>query len=199
MIDFGFVQSLRDYSLFMFMKDSVSVFALVYVDGILLTGDSLSIINSFKQFLDDKFKIKDLGTLSHFLGLEVVYTSAGICFNQRKYTVDLMSEFGLFACKPALVPMDQCVKLDDVITDNDPCLSDPSVYQRLIGKLIYLTITHPDIYSAVHVLSQFMHSPKHSYFSAALKVLKYFKADPLRGIIFFRSNNFCLHAFCDSD
>lgn len=122
-----------------------------------------------------------------------------ICFNQKKYTVDLISEFGLTACKPTLVPMDQGLKLNDDTTDNDPCLSDPCVYQRLVGKLIYFTITRSDISFVVHVLSQFMHTPKQSHFAAALKVLKYLKGDPSRGIMFFKDSMFCLRAFCDSD
>lgn len=199
MIDFGFTQSLNDYSLFMYVKESINVFALVYVDDILLTGNCNSVVNSFKRFLDDKFKIKDLGTLHFFLGIEAVSIDKGICLSQKKYTVDLIAEFGLTACKPASVPMDQGIKLTNDVVDNDPYLSKPNVFQRLIGKLIYLTITRPDISFAVHVLSQFMHAPKESHFTAALKVLKYLKCDPSRGIMFVKDSMLCLRAFCDSD
>lgn len=183
----------------MYIRESVNVFALVYVDDILITGDCISIINSFKKFLDDKFKIKDLSILHYFLGIEAVLTVDGPCFNQRKYTVELTFEFGLSACKPGLIPMDQGFKLDDVVADNDPCLSNPNSYQRLVVKLIYLIITRPDISFVVHVLSQFMHAPKQSHLFVALKVLKYFKGDPSRGSTFFKNSGLCLRAFCDLD
>lgn len=171
MIVFGFAQSLHDYSLFIYVKDSVSVFALVYVDDILLTGNCHSVIDSFKRYLDDKFKIKDLGILHYFLGIEAVPVHDNICLSQHKYTVNLISKFGLTACKPAMVPMDQGLKLSTDVSTNDPYLADPGIFQHLVGKLIYLTITRPDISFSVQVLSQFMHAPKQSHFAAALKVL----------------------------
>lgn len=95
-----------------------------------------------------------------FLGIEVVSVSNGLCFNQWKYVVELLSEFGLSACKSALVPIDQGYKLDDKVSNSNPVLSNINVYQHLVGKLIYLTITRPDISYVVHILSQFMHSLK---------------------------------------
>lgn len=89
MLGFGFIQSLNDFSLFMYVKDSVNVFAFMYVDDILITEDCVSIINSFKKFVDDKFKIKDLGTLHYFIGIEVVSIADGICFNKKKRLLSL--------------------------------------------------------------------------------------------------------------
>lgn len=97
-----------------------------------------------------------------FLGIEAVSTSAGLCFNQHKYVVELISEFGLSASKPALLHIDQGSKLNDVISDKDPILVNIDVYQRLVGKLIYLTLTRPDISFDVHIFNQFMHAPKQS-------------------------------------
>lgn len=131
-----------------------------------------------------------MGFLHFFLGIEACYIGHDVCFNQRKYTGELISEFGLSACKPVLVPMDQGLKLNDVATNSDPCLPNSSVYQRLIGKLIYLTITRPDISFVVHVLSQFMYAPKQSHFSAALKVLKYLKEILFVVLCFIRTISF---------
>lgn len=199
MIDFGFVQSLNDYSLFKYINNTVKVFVPVYVDDSLITGNCKLVIDSFKKFLHDKFRIKDLGVLHYFLGLEANATSQGVCLNQHKYAVELISEFGLSASKLAKVPMEQAVKLDDVITDNDPAMSNIVVYQRLVGRLIYLTLTRPEISFDVHVLSQFMHAPKQSHFKAAMKVLKYHKGNPSRGIGFFKNNEIKLRVFCNSD
>lgn len=192
MLDFDFVQSLNDYSLFMYLDNDV----LVYVDDILITGNFISVIKSFKLFLHDMFKIKDLGTLHYFLGLNVVSFDQGICLNQHKYAIEFIFEFGMSASKPAKVLMEQGVKLDDVTTDVDPPLSNIGVYQRLVGKLIYLTLTRPDICYVVHVLSQFMHAPEQSHFHAALKVLKYLKGNSSRGIGFFNSSDLKLRVFC---
>lgn len=95
--------------------------------------------------------------------------------------------------------MDQGLKLDDVVTDHDAYLTNVGVYQRLIGKLIYLIITRHDISFVVHVLSQFIHAPSESQFSAALKVLKYLKREPSRRITFYRNSEPCLRAFYESD
>lgn len=128
----------------MYIKDVVNVFILVYVDDTLITWNCVSVINSFKKILHDKLKIIDLGILHYFLSIKVVPTSNGVCFNQRKYTVKLIFEFGLSASKPAMIPMDQGSKLNDVVYDKYPYLANIDVYQRLVEKLVYLTMTRPD-------------------------------------------------------
>lgn len=113
-------------------------------------------------------------------------------------------------CKPFDTPMEQHLKLTTVEFDHssnstvsssesDSPLSNPSSYQRLIGRLIYLTITRPDICYAVQVLSQFMHSPKKSHLLAALRILGYIKQTPGLGLFLSSSNDLQLSAYCDSD
>lgn len=80
-----------------------------------------------------------------------------------------------------------------------PVLSDPSPYRRLVGKLIYLTITRPDLAYPVHVLSQFVTEPRTDHLQAAYKVLRYVKNAPAQGLLFHSSNNLTLRGFCDSD
>ncbi|GAV82865.1 hypothetical protein CFOL_v3_26316 [Cephalotus follicularis] len=81
----------------------------------------------------------------------------------------------------------------------DPILADSSAYQRLIGRLIYLTITRPDICYAVQLLSQFMHQLKKSHMDSALRVLRYLKKDPGQGILMSSKSNMRLTAYCDAD
>ncbi|CAM8879806.1 unnamed protein product [Rhodiola kirilowii] len=156
LISFGFRQSLFDYSLFILQGSDHTIFLLVYVDDIVITGTSVDVITTVKQFIHAKFKLKDLGLLRFFLGLEVARGPKGIQLNQRKYDVDLLEDQQMTECKPACTPMDtkHFLSLSKV-----ELLSDPMVYRRLVGKLIYLTITRPDLSYVVHVLSQFMHSP----------------------------------------
>ena len=122
----------------------------MYVDDILIASNNANAVNYFKLFLDNKFKLKDLGTLKYFLGLEVARIKKGISLCQRKFTLELLSDTGLLASKPANVPMEQSAKLSSSMGEN---VLDSSLYRRLIGKLLYLTLTRPDICYLVHKLS----------------------------------------------
>ncbi|GKB95840.1 ribonuclease H-like domain-containing protein [Tanacetum coccineum] len=146
-----------------------------------------------------KFMIKDLGQLKYFLGIEVLENMNGLCLNQRKYCLELLSEYGLLACKPAATPLQQNVVLGYEESENDKFLPNMTKYQKIVSKLIYLSITRPDISYVVHCLSQHMHAPLQSHFSAALRVLRYLKGAPGTGIQFYKQNSFSLHGFSDAD
>ena len=102
----GFTQSKADYSLFHRGHGATYVALLVYVDDIVLTGASLSEITAVKEILSAQFKLKDLGNLKHFLGLEVARSTKGILISQRKYTLDLLQDTGMLAAKSNSYPMD---------------------------------------------------------------------------------------------
>ncbi|GJS41550.1 ribonuclease H-like domain-containing protein [Tanacetum coccineum] len=109
------------------------------------------------------------------------------------------SEFGLLACKPSAVPLEQNLKVSGEPTLNDPVIDKITEYQKLIGKLIYLTHTRPDISYAVHCLSQFMHRPLRSHLKIALKVLRYLKGSPGKGVHIIRCPKVSLETFVDAD
>ena len=110
-LESGFVQSKADYSLFTFTKGSVFVALLVYVDDILLTGNDEPYITYLKGMLDTRFKLKDLGPVQYFLGIEVARSKIGIALNQRKYALDILQDTGLAGFKPFSTPMEQNLKL----------------------------------------------------------------------------------------
>lgn len=95
--------------------------------------------------------MKDIGPLKYFMGLELARGSTGLFICQRKYTLDILDEGKMLDCKPSAFPMEQNQKL---ALDSGPTYSDPPRYRRLIGRLIYLTITRPKITYSVHILSQ---------------------------------------------
>ncbi|GJR51390.1 ribonuclease H-like domain-containing protein [Tanacetum coccineum] len=182
LIEHGFVQSKNDYSLFIKDKNGVFIAILVYVDDIVVIGNNNSEIDKFKHFLSTKFMIKDLGQVKYFLGIGVLENINGLCLSQRKYCLELLNEYGLLACKPATTPLQQNVVLGYEESENDKFLPSMTKYQKIVGKLIYLSITRPDISYVVHCLSQHMHAPLQSHFSTALRVLRYLKGAPGTGI-----------------
>lgn len=134
---------------------------IVYVYDIILTGDDFEELARLNQKLAESFEVKDLGTLKYFLGMEFTRSREGIFVNQRKYVLDLLKETGQLGCKAADTPLEANQKLEETKPEN---VVDRERYQRLVGRLIYLSHTRPDISFAVSMVSQFMHSPGREHF-----------------------------------
>jgi len=164
------------------------------VDDILITGNNIESIKGLKQFLHTRFRIKDLGDLKFFLGIEIARSKKGIYISQRKYALEIIKDSGYLGAKPVEFPMEECR-----LSNTGELLKDPCIYQRLVGRLIYLTITRPDITYSVHILSRFMHEPRQPHMAAALRVVRYLKSAPGQGLLLHSNNSLHLTAFCDSD
>lgn len=180
------MQSKADYSLFTHSQESSFTILLVYVDDILLIDNNPDCVKELKQVLDRKFGIKDLGSLRYFLGLEVAGTDKGLSLNQSKYALEILKDTGYLGCKPSKLPMEHNLRLSKY--EGAP-LANPSQYRRLIGRLMYLTLTRLDITYDVHRLSQFLAQPREPYMLAVNKVLQYIKASPGKGLYFSSSSN----------
>nr|XP_009761182.1 PREDICTED: uncharacterized protein LOC104213382 [Nicotiana sylvestris] len=141
------------------------------------------LIQAARDNLQKKFKMKDLGELRFFISIEFDRSKAGILMNQCKYALDLISDSGLGGAKPVSTSLEVNQKLTSVEFDEatqtkdneDTILDDVEPYQRLVGRLLYFTMTRPDIAYVLQVLSQFMYTPKMSHMNAALRVIRYVK------------------------
>ena len=125
---------------------------------IILTGSDETSILATKTYLQQHLSIRDLGSPTYFLGIKFAHQDRKLALTQRKYALDLLKETRLLGCQPKTSPMEALPQLWDT---SSPLFEDANRYQRLLGKLIYLTVTHHDIVYTVSVLSQFMHEPRH--------------------------------------
>lgn len=173
LLSLGFQKSHSDHTLFIKQVEGKYVAILVYVDEFIIASNNDDDVLFIKDSLTAHFKLRDLGPLRYFLSLEIVRAALGISVTQRKYTLELLEDAGLLACKPSSVPMDPSNLLRKESTE--PLLDYPLQYRRLVGKMMYLTITRPDITFTVNKLCQNCSAPKNSHLQAAYKVLHYLK------------------------
>nr|CAA36616.1 unnamed protein product [Solanum tuberosum] len=191
----GYVQGQADHT--MFTRHSLegkTTVLIVYVDDIILTGDDVVEIKNLKERLASEFEIKDLGPLKYFLGMEVARSKKGIIVSQRKYVLDLLKETGMSGCRPTETPIDPNLKFV-----KEGKLIDKGQYQRLVGKLIYLSHTRPDISFAVSLVIQFMHYPREEHQEAVYRILRYLKSSPGKGLFFKKNEQRSLEAYTDAD
>ncbi|XP_027768904.1 uncharacterized protein LOC107018765 [Solanum pennellii] len=171
----------------------------------LVTGNDLELIRRTKEESHKAFKIKDLGNLKYFFGMEFSRSKKGILINQRKYALEIISETGLGGAKPAWTRLEMNEKLTAIELDNltgkedDDMLEDVGQYKRGIGRLLYLTLTRPDIAFSVQTLSQFLQQPKKSHWDAAMRMIRYVKRQPGLGILMSSNKSNTMVVYCDSD
>nr|XP_016444067.1 PREDICTED: uncharacterized mitochondrial protein AtMg00810-like [Nicotiana tabacum] len=146
----GYVHSLNDYSLFTWSSGESFVILVVYVDDIIITGTDLAEVFVVKAFFYDQFKIKDLGNLNYFLGIEVLHTESGVLLHQKKFIHNLLKEFHSSDCSSVVCLLEMHEKLK--ATEGD-VLPNPERYIYSIGKLNFLIHTKPGISFAVQYLS----------------------------------------------
>ncbi|KAA0033032.1 eIF-2-alpha kinase GCN2 isoform X5 [Cucumis melo var. makuwa] len=175
------------------------VFTLKYkVDGTLdrrKARDDQVEISRLKQRKGNEFEIKDLKNLKYFLGMEMARSKEGISVSQRKYTLNLLTVTGMLGCHSADTPIEFNCKLEN---SDDQVIADKEQYQRLVGKLIYLSYTRLDISFAVSV-SQFMQVPYKEHMEAVKRILRYLKTTPGKGLMFRMIDRKTIEAYTDLD
>lgn len=168
----------------------------MYVDDIVVASPFQLLITQTTSQLQDKFKLKVLGPLKYFLGLKIAHSTEGIHLNQRKYCIELLDVTGFLDSKSASVPMDPGTQLGDTVGE---LLLDPSRFRRLLGRLMYLSISRPDIIFAINRLSQLMTNPRTTHLQALHQVLRYLKSSPGQGLFFPSTTDTVITAYVDSD
>ncbi|XP_070005769.1 uncharacterized mitochondrial protein AtMg00810-like [Nicotiana sylvestris] len=168
----------------------------MYMDDVFLTGTDQQEIAQLKVFLHEQFKIKHLGQLYYFLGLEVLYKRDGAIIFQMKFVLNLFKEYNCLDHNPCSSPLDPIVKLK---ARESTILRDLTHYRKLVGKLNFLTNTRLDIAYNVQHLSQFMQEPTEPYLKASFHLLRYLKNNHTLGIFMSKDADHTVKAYCDSD
>lgn len=188
LVSVGFVVSKFDASLFVRVVSALTLYVLVYVDDIIITGDVPSIIEWFVKLLNSEFSLKDMGDIHYFLGIEVTWSSSG-CLHlcQKKYIRDILIRCSMENAKSVPTPM---VSSSIMTRDRGERLEDPTEYRSLAGALQYVTLTRPDVAYAVNRICQFMHCPTSIHMTALKRILRYLGGTVDFGIVFRPSTSF---------
>lgn len=185
----GYVASHSDPSLFVKKQRDLHVVILLYVDGMIITGNNDDEVARLQKDLAIRFKIKKLGELHHFLGLEVTNTSKGIFVTQEGYAKKLVDRFGMKHIKKCSTPLETSTRLR---YEEGSLLADPKPFRSLVGSLLYLTITRLDISFFVGYVSRFMQSPRKPHLEVAKRILKYINSTLDMDLFFQKKNDLIL-------
>jgi hypothetical protein len=191
----GYRQCNGDHTVFYRHSNQRITILAVYVDDIIIIGDDEAEILRLKKCLSRVFEVKDLGQLRYFLGIEIARSARGIVLSQRKYVLDLLNDTGMMQCRAAATPIDQNYK----ITAESGELVEKETYQRLVGRLLYLCHTRPNIAYAVSVVSRYMHEPRTGHLDAVHRILRYLKGTPGKGLWFRSNGHLVIDGYSDAD
>lgn len=192
----GFLPSHHDSALFVKCTSAGRILLSLYVDDMIITGDDYDGIDSLKSELARCFAMKDLGLLRYFLGIEVAFSNKGYLLSQSKYIADLFERARLTDNKIVDTPLETNARYSP--SDGLP-LSDPGLYRTVVGSLVYLTVTRPDIANAVHVVSQFVTAPTTVHWAAVLRILRYLRGTQFQSLLFSSTSSLELRAYSDAD
>ncbi|KAJ0590261.1 putative RNA-directed DNA polymerase [Helianthus annuus] len=159
-----FKKSAYEHTLYIKDINKGKLVICLYVDDLIIASNSMHLITKFKESMNREFEMTDMGRLHYFLGMEVLYEDGNIILSQRKYMKNLLDKYKMTQCNTVSTPMEYGLKLSK---DDPEEFVDEGVYRSLIGSLMYLTNTRPDIMFAVSKVSRFMESPRRNHWEAA--------------------------------
>lgn len=196
LLEFGFICSLSDPSLFIYNHGHDMMYLLLYVDDMALTSNNPTLVQKLLDSLNQHFRMKDMGRLHYFLGIQAHFHERGLFLSQEKYISDLFITAGMAQCTHIATPLP--LQLNASYTQPE-LFSDPTYFRSLAGKLQYLTLTRPDIQFAVNFICQKMHALTVSDFTLLKRTLRYLKGTMQMGVNLNNDTDSTLRAYSDSD
>ncbi|GJT85341.1 putative ribonuclease H-like domain-containing protein [Tanacetum coccineum] len=195
-VENGFRRGTIDKTLFIKKNKSDIMLVQVYVDDIIFGSTKKSMCTEFEEVMHKRFQMSSMGELTFFLGLQVKQQPDGIFISQDKYVADILKKFDFCSIKTATTPIESNKPL---VKDEDGVEVDVHEYRSMIGSLMYLTASRPDIMFAVCACARFQVTPKASHLHAVKRIFRYLKHQPKLGLWYPRDSPFELEAFSDSD
>nr|GEX41109.1 putative ribonuclease H-like domain-containing protein [Tanacetum cinerariifolium] len=196
LLENGFQRGKIDQTLFIKKQKGDILLVQIYVDDIIFGSTKKELCKAYEKLMKDKFQISLMGELTFFLGLQVKKKDDGIFISQDKYVAEILRKFGLIDGKSASTPIDT----------KKPLLKDPDgkdvvvhIYRSMIGSLMYLTSSRPDIMFVICACAHFQVTPKVSHLNAVKRIFKYLKGKPHLGLWYPKDSPFNLVAYSDSD
>ncbi|XP_033145473.1 uncharacterized protein LOC103839411 isoform X1 [Brassica rapa] len=191
----GFERSMNDVALYIMKQGGDVLIVSLYVDDKIITGSNIQSISTFKENMKKEFEMVDLGLLNYFLGMEVIQDNGGIFLSQEKYANKLVDKFGMRDNKSVSNPLTPQGKE----VEDDKEYGDPTKYRSIIGGLLYLCASRPDVMYASAYLSRYMSSPRMKHYQEAKRVLRYVKGISNFGVYFTSVKEPRLLGYTDSD
>ncbi|GKA75523.1 retrovirus-related pol polyprotein from transposon TNT 1-94, partial [Tanacetum coccineum] len=185
-----------DNTLFTKKKSSNLIIVQIYVDDIIFGSTCQDMCDEFAKIMHDEFEMSMMGELNFFLGLQIKQMEDGIFFNQSKYIKEMLKKFGLEESKPMKTPMSSDTKL----TKDEECESvDSTKYRGMIGSLLYLTTSRPDIMFSVCLCARFQEAPKTSHLEAVKRIFRYIKGTTHLGLWYPKGTDIETIVYADFD
>ncbi|GJS48119.1 putative ribonuclease H-like domain-containing protein [Tanacetum coccineum] len=192
----GYRRGAIDKTLFIKRDRKDIMLVQVYVDDIIFGSTKTSMVKEFEELMQKEFTMSSMGELTFFLGLQLKQVLLGFFFKSAKYVKDILNKFDFRTIKPATTPIEAHKALGKDGKDEDV---DVHLYRSMIGCLMYLTASRPDIMFAVCLCARFQVTPKVSHLNAVKRIFRYLKHQPKLGLWYPKDSPFHLEAFSDSD
>ncbi|GJR05061.1 putative ribonuclease H-like domain-containing protein [Tanacetum coccineum] len=192
----GYRRGTIDKTLFLKKNKNDIILVQVYVDDIIFGSTKKSWCDEFEALMKSRFQMSSMGELTFFLGLQVKQKPNGIFISQDKYVDEILKKFDFASVKTASTPIETQKPL---VKDEEASDVDVHLYRSMIGSLMYVTASRPDIMFAVCACSRFQVTPKTSHLTAVKRIFRYLKGKPKLGLWYPRESTFDLESYSDSD
>jgi len=196
LISKGFKKGSVDPTLFIRGKGSDILLVQIYVDDIIFAASTQVKCDEFAKIMSEKFRMSMMGKISFFLGLQISQSPRGIFINQSKYALESLKKYGFESCEPVDTPMKEKSKLDE---DLNCVPTDPTQYRGMIGTLLYLTSSRPDLQFAICMCARYQAKPTVKHLLAVKRIFRYLRGTVHRGLWYPKDSSIALTAYADAD